>query len=98
MWHQLQHMHAQDKERAVQVCGTIVARSFVVVSKTMSDSNGEEQPFSEEQTKVLKSMMASAVAEVLATRRKSVEEEERKRGEAPSQCTGECIHGTSGPP
>ena len=81
----------------MQVRGTIVTRSFVVVSKTMSDSNGEEQPFSEEQTKVLKSMMDSAVAEALATGRKPVEEEQQKRGEAPSQSTGECIHGTGRP-
>ena len=58
--------------------GTIVTRSFMVfVSKTMSDNEREEpQSFSEEQTTVLKSMMALAVAEVLATMWKPVDEEQ----------------------
>ena len=68
----------------MQVHATIVARSFIVfVSKTMSDNNHKEpQLFSEEQTTILKSMMASAVAEALATVRKPVDEEQWKKGEA----------------
>ena len=93
----MEHTHTQDEEQVVQACGTIVARLFVVVSKTMSNNDGEEQPFSEEQTKVLKSIMASAVTEALATEHKSVKEEQRKRGNTPPQSTGECIHGTSRP-